>query len=158
MEDSFVFDEYQISHKGEWGYSCKKDGVEIWQFSGRGYLYTDILRISDKIFFGTAGFGGYFYILNLSTGNPILSLRTGGTTVVKQCGALCYLYTGVGGRKSRLACLNVSDGRILEDIELPGTASDDSVLKLHENNVYTVTFQYKECYVENAILSCISLN
>lgn len=158
VEDSFVFDEYQISHKGEWGYSCKKDGVEIWQFSGRGYLYTDILRIYDKIFFGTAGFGGYFYILNLSTGNPILSLRTGGTTVIKQRGDLFYIYTGVGKRKSKLACINASDGRILEDIELPGIASCESVLELHENSIYTVTFQYKKGYVENAILSCISLN
>lgn len=158
IEDSFVFDEYQISHKGEWGYSCKKDDVEIWRFSGRGYLYTDIFRRSDQIYFGTAGSGGYFYILNISTGNSILSLRTGGTTVIKQRGACCYLYTDVGRRKSRLACVNLSDGRILEDIELPGTASVDSVLGLHEDSIYTITFQFKKGAVENAVLSCISLN
>lgn len=158
MEDPFVFGEYQISHQQEWGYSCKKDGIEIWKFSGRGYLYTEIFKRSDQIYFGTAGLGGYFYILNINTGNPILKLRTGGTTVIKQCGDYVYLYTDVGRKKSGLACVNLSDGKILEDIELPGAASIDSVLEVYENKAYTITFQYKNNAVEHAVLSCILLN
>ena len=146
-----MFGEYQISHQQEWGYSCKKDGIEIWKFSGRGYLYTEIFKRSDQIYFGTAGLGGYFYILNINTGNPILKLRTGGTTVIKQCGDYVYLYTDVGRKKSGLACVNLSDGKILEDIELPGAASIDSVLEVYENKAYTITFQYKNNAVEHAV-------
>lgn len=102
--------------------------------------------------------GGYFYILNINTGNPILKLRTGGTTVIKQCGDYVYLYTDVGRKKSGLACVNLSDGKILEDIELPGAASIDSVLEVYENKAYTITFQYKNNAVEHAVLSCILLN
>ena len=43
VEDSFVLNEYQVRHKGEWGYICQKDGQDIWTFGGRGYLYTDLL-------------------------------------------------------------------------------------------------------------------
>ena len=158
VEDPFVFGEYQISHQQEWGYSCKKDGIEIWKFSVRAYLHTEIFKISDQIYFGTAGLGGYFYILNINTGNPILKLRTGGTTVIKQCGDYVYLYTDVGRKKSGLACVNLSDGKILEDIELPGAASIDSGLEVYENKAYTITFQYKNNAVEHAVLSCILLN
>ena len=36
VEDSFVLNEYQVRHKGEWGYICQKDGQDIWKFGGRG--------------------------------------------------------------------------------------------------------------------------
>lgn len=158
VEDSFTFEEYQIRHKGEWGYSCQKNGTEIWKFVGHGYLYTGMFRKADHLYFGTAGAGGYFYILDIHTGVPVLSLRTGGTTVILQRGSCGYLYTGVGKKKSQLICVDFSSGEIMDEIELPGTVSSYSVLGLWEDCIYTVTFQYKKGCVINAVFSCISLN
>ena len=160
VEDSFVLNEYQVRHKGEWGYICQKDGQDIWTFGGRGYLYTDMQREGDNLYFGTAGAGGYFYILNIHTGVPILSLRTGGTTVIQRRGSHAYLYTGVGQRKSQLICVDLISGSILDEIELPGIASDRSALGMRENHVYTITFTYKKRYgaVKDALYSCIALD
>lgn len=162
VEDSFVLNEYQVRHKGEWGYICQKDGQDIWKFGGRGYLYTDLRREGNNLYFGTAGAGGYFYILNIHTGVPILSLRTGGTTVIQRRGSHAYLYTGVGQRKSQLICVDLISGNILDEMELPGIASDDRVLGLWEDCIYTMTFEYKSKryydQVKNVIYSCIALD
>ena len=154
--------EYQVRHKGEWGYICQKDGQDIWTFGGRGYLYTDMQREGDNLYFGTAGAGGYFYILNIHTGVPILSLRTGGTTVIQRRGSHAYLYTGVGQRKSQLICVDLISGNILDEMELPGIASDVRVLGLWEDCIYTMTFEYKSKryydQVKNVIYSGIALD
>lgn len=161
-EDSFTLGEYQIRHKGQWGYICQKGGTDIWKFAGRAYLHTDMQREGDNLYFGTAGAGGYFYILNIHTGVPILSLRTGGTTVIQRRGSHAYLYTGVGQRKSQLICVDLISGNILDEMELPGIASDDRVLGLWEDCIYTMTFEYKSKryydQVKNVIYSCIALD
>ena len=59
--DDFVFGEYTISHYGEWGYACKKNGQLLWKKSLKGYLYTEIILDRGNIVFGTAGQGGHFY-------------------------------------------------------------------------------------------------
>lgn len=158
VEDSFTFGEYQVVHKGERGYACRKDGTQIWKFVGQGYLYTDIFRQADNLYFGTAGAGGGFYIIDICTGTPILSLRTGSTTVIQQRGSCSYIYTGIGKKKSRLLCVDISRGEILDEIELPGTASSYSVLGQWENYMYTVTYRYQKGCVKNAIFSCILLD
>lgn len=159
VEDAFSFGDYQIFHKGEWGYVCRKNGEALWKFSGHGYLYTEMFCKGDHLCFGTAGAGGYFYILDLPTGAPVLRLQTGGTTVVLQEGGRGYLYTGVGKRKSQLVCIDFSTGETLDTIDLPGTATADSVLGMWDGCIYTVTFQYEKWggSVRNAVFSCSSL-
>ena len=91
-----------------------------------GYLDVRRARVStptcsargDNLYFGTAGLAAIFYILNIHTGVPILSLRTGGTTVIQRRGSHAYLYTGVGQRKSQLICVDLISGSILDEIEL----------------------------------------
>lgn len=153
-DDIFVFNEYQIEHKGEWGYSCKKNNKIIWSFSGKGYLHTDICRWHDYVYFGTAGYGGYFYILDINNGRPILSLCTGGTSVVKRCGSRCYLYTA--GKRPQLLGVALSDGHIFDTVDLPGKVTDYSALGLCNHEIYAVSFEYKKGTLVNAILSCIS--
>ena len=77
--DSFSFGEYTVSHKGEWGYQCHKNGQLLWTKSLKGYLYTDIVLIGENIVFGTSGYGGHFYSLNLENGNVVFDFNTKGT-------------------------------------------------------------------------------
>lgn len=76
-EAPFAHGEYCISHKGEWGYECSINGEKIWQFRGYAWLYTDIHFWNDRVFFGTSGQGGYFYVLDLETGEPLTKRRNG---------------------------------------------------------------------------------
>ena len=156
IEDSFAIGDYTISHKGEWGYTCEKDGVKIWDFSGRAYLYTDILQWNNRVYFGTAGQGGYFYILDLESGQPILSLRTGGTVDIKRRGAYCYLYAGK--QKPQVVCVDLASGKVCDSADLPGKLSGYDVLGFHDDKLYTITFQYKEGRVSKAIFSCVSID
>ena len=84
------------------------------------------------------------------------------TTVIQRRGSHAYLYTGVGQRKSQLICVDLTSGSILDEIELPGIASDDRVLGLWEDCIYTMTFEYKSKryydQVKNAVYSCIALD
>ena len=78
--DDFIFGEYTISHYGEWGYMCKKNGQLLWKKSLKGYLYTEIVLNQNNIVFGTAGQGGHFYSLNIDTGDIIFDFNTKGTS------------------------------------------------------------------------------
>lgn len=152
-EASYRFGEYEVQHKGEWGYLCKAGKQKIWEFNGRGYLYTDIRKWQDRIFFGTAGCGGYFYILDLQSGTPIMTLRTGGTTVIGQNHSLCYLFQC--GTKPQLLCVDLTQGRVVDSIILPGKATDYSALTYADGHIYTVTFRYCRGELCGAFLNCV---
>jgi hypothetical protein len=53
VEASFTHEGYEISHKGNFGYQCRRNGEKIWEFRSQGYLYTDICFRADRVFFGT---------------------------------------------------------------------------------------------------------
>ena len=154
--DSYTFGNYVIEHSGEWGYLCKEGNQTLWKFSGRGYLYTDIYRVGNNIFFGTAGQGGYFYILDIRTGIPILSLKTGGTTQIEQNGYHCYILTRFP--KTSLLCIDLLTGDIVDSQELPGTANDYGRLRFHGGQIYAVTFQYKKGRLQNALMTCVYID
>ena len=73
-----------------------------------------------------------------------------------------HIYTGVGQRKSQLICVDLISGGVLDEMELPGIASDVRVLGLWEDCIYTMTFEYKSKryydQVKNVIYSCIALD
>lgn len=156
VDDSFQFGEYRISHKGQWGYSCHKNGVHLWDFPGRAYLYTDIFCYENHLYFGTAGQGGYFYILNLEDGKPILALKTGGTATFVRRDS--HVFLTVGGKQSQLVEVDLCSGQICDAVDLLEKVSDDSPLTVYGDKAYTVSFKfYRNGVLKKAILTCIGL-
>lgn len=140
-EGVYHFGEYTIRHKGEWGYICNVADQPVWEFSGRGYLYTKISRHQDSLFFSTAGHGGYFYLLDIHTGKPILNINTGGTAAIVEKSGLCYFL----GKKPQpqLYCVDLDKGCIRETLSLPGSPERHSVLHIWKDKLYATTFEYK---------------
>ena len=113
--DDFIFDEYIISHKGNWGFECRKNGKFVWEFAGKGYLYTEIKRYNNVIVFGTAGRGGHFYGLDLISGDIVFDVDTKGTA--KYCYKDGFFYVYRCGKSGRLLKINLW-GSIEDDIKL----------------------------------------
>ena len=146
----YYFGDYTISHTSQWSYVCKRDGEEVWRFKSYAWRYTIIERYLDNIYFGTAGQGGYFYLLNLHTGQPLLKLKTGGT-VNLDTRRENKLYLLQQDKKAYLVCIDLNDGAILERLELPGKADQHSAVKRIGNTVHCVTFTYKGGPVKDAM-------
>lgn len=155
--DSFEFDDYTIEHVGQWGYACKKGGKDLWVFKGRAYLYTYFMRYCNNLYFGTAGMGGYFYILNIETGEPLLSLKTGGTRRIAVKDNLCFIVTST--KKPELLCIDLSSGDILDRIVLPGKGELYGGIALIDGRIYAVTFEFdKRGVMLHAWFNCVELD
>ena len=146
----YYFEDYTISHTSQWSYICKKAKETVWKFKGYAWRYTTIERFGDNIYFGTAGQGGYFYLLNLHTGAPLLKLKTGGTINI-YARRENRLYLLQQEKKAYLVCIDLSDGTILERLELPGKAHQDSAIRLIGDTIHCVTFTYKGGPVKEAL-------
>ena len=116
-----------LSHLGNIRFATKANGG-ISVKRRNGYLEIRWARISahryaargrQSVFSGQPELAATFTFCNIHTGVPILSLRTGGTTVIQRRGSHAYLYTGVGQRKSQLICVDLISGNILDEMELP---------------------------------------
>ena len=142
LSEVYQFGEYTISHRGEWNYVCRHNGEEIWTFRAYAWRYTEICSFGERIFFGTAGQGGYFYLLDLKTGVPVLKLKTGGTARWIQREDRLYLLQQE--KKARLLCIDLHEGAILESVQLPGKVSVHSALDLIGNTVHGVSFVYQK--------------
>lgn len=155
VEADFCHDGYCISHKGNFGYRCVKDGELLWEFRGQGYLYTDICFRADRVFFGTAGQGGYFYVLDLKTGEPLAKIKTGGTASFVTAENCCYVLTNE--KATKLLCVDLTDGSIRSGVELQGRSSVYSRLRLMDGKVHAITFSYKNRALQQAIWNCIEV-
>lgn len=154
-EASFTFGEYCISHKGNFGYRCTLDGKILWDFQGQGYLYTDICALKNRVFFGTAGQGGYFYMLDLQTGEALAKIKTGGTASFVTAGNCCYVLSN--DKTARLLCVSLTDGSTLREIVLPGKSNVYSRLDLMDGKIHAITFLYKNRVLQQAVWNCIAL-
>lgn len=154
-EDSFCFDDYCISHKGMSGYKCEKQGNTIWTFQGRAYLHTEIEQYHDHIFFGTAGSGGYFYVLDVNTGKTVASIKTGGTRCIERVDNRCYFLQRAG--KTSVLCVDLQNGQIIDQIVLPGKASDYSRLCIVDNRLHSITFQSRDGRLSHAFWNIVQL-
>lgn len=158
VSETFNLGEYTISQRGNWGYTCQKNEEEIWRFTGKAYLYTNINRWNNRVFFGTAGFGGYFYILDVETGSPITAINTGGTRyVVHKDGFVYFLKNKEAHTLGELCCVDLLDGKIINTLSLQGTVTLHSKLQLIGDNLHAVTFNYSRGHLREAVLSCISI-
>lgn len=155
VEASFSHDGYEISHKGDFGYQCTKDGETIWEFRGQGYLYTDICFRENRVFFGTAGQGGYFYVLDLETGEPLTKIKTGGTASFAVKDGCCYVLTNE--KTAKLLCVDLKDGRYRDELELPGRASVYSRLFLAESRIHIITFSVRRRILQHSYWNCSTI-
>lgn len=154
-EAQFVFGEYRICHKGKCGYVCMKNGELLWEFTGKGYLYTEVVCWKNRVMFGTAGRGGYFYILDIDTGFPIVSLKTGGTRCFIHLDNLCYVLSNT--RHACLLCVDLSNDTIIDQCELPGKATVNSKLVYLGENLHAITFDYRNSELKGAFWNKINI-
>lgn len=147
--------EYTILHKGNWGYICMKDHSKLWEFTGRAYLYTDMIRWNDRLFFGTGGQGGYFYVLDIQTGVPLTAIKTGGTQCIIHADNHCYVLSNE--KKGQLLCIDLLDGRIVSKCDLPGTADLKSRITRIDNHIHAITFNGPRSQPKSMTWSCIEI-
>ena len=149
VESMFSFGDHTISHKGACGYICHRKGIPIWTFQGKAYLYTDIFRWQDHIYFSTAGRGGEFYILDLHTGQLLLKIDTGGTRCLARRGSLCYILCHSPKECSgKVLCIDVEHCKIVAEQQLDGCVTSNSKLQLIDKTLHAITFQYAHSKLE----------
>ena len=152
----FRFGKYEISKSGNWGYSCRYGGEQIWTFKGKAYLATDIFLFQDHLFWGTSGAGGFFYLVELKTGELLLSIPTGSTKGFIIDEDRCYI--GVQGKKaSNVLCISLSKGSVLQSYPIEGLFSDYSKLHKHENNLFVTSFIRQKNQQGKIIVSMIEV-
>lgn len=155
VEEAFDFGKCRIEHKGNCGYVCKTNGIPMWEFRGKAYLYTDIVQWNNRVFFGTAGNSGYFYVLDIESGKNLVSIKTGGTRSFVQLGNLCYILSNE--KNAQLLCIDLSSGRTIGHCDLPGTATVNSKIAIVDNLIQTITYDFAGQIPRSAIWSCIEL-
>ena len=148
------FADHTISQRGNWGYTCEKNGHEIWSFAGRAYQYTDIFMRNGRIYWGTAGMGGYFYVFDLETGDPVISVKTGGTRNFVQMDDLCFV---AQKDPSKLLCIDLMRGEIVSECALPGRVTVNSRIAMIGRDIHVITFEYRKDKLLHAIWSCCSI-
>ena len=148
-------DDYCIKARGQSSYVCESNGQRSWTFTGQAYLYTPIYRYADNICFGTAGKGGWVYIISLKTGEVITKIKTGGTVSIVQIGGLCFFLANLP--KATLLCVDLLTGEILQEVSVRGI-SEYSTLYLLDKKLHTITFEYRNRILVNAIWHCFSLD
>lgn len=155
VEAPYCFGEYTVAHKGNCGYICMKKGAKIWEFVGKAYLYTDIVRWNNRLIFGTAGNSGYFYVLDIENGKPQVCIKTGGTRNFVLIGNLCYVLSN--SKNAQLLCIDLSVCRITTQCDLPGIATSNSRLTIEDNHIHAITFEFTKSQLKGAIWSCLEI-
>ena len=147
--------EYTVLHKGNWGYVCQKESSKLWEFTGRAYLYTDFVLWKDRLFFGTGGQGGYFYLLDIHSGKPLAAINTGGTRCIVHEDNLCYFLAN--DKRARFFCVDLNDGKTVSQCDLPGKANLDSRVTKIGDRIHVITFTPPQSKSEGFIWSCIEI-
>ncbi len=156
LEKKSAYPEWQlgdcrIRYDAEHILTCTKNGEEVWKFRMRAYLYTPVRQWQDLIYFGTAGNGGYLYILRLETGEVIAAIKTGGTVHIAQEEGFCYVLANTPS--ARLLKVEMASGSVVEEIPLPGKAYYSS-LRLMDGEVHAITYTYKNGRLAQTVWSC----
>lgn len=155
VEEPKHLGEFTIHHKGNWGYICMKEHAKVWEFTGRAYLYTEMMRWKDRLFFGTGGYGGYFYVLDINNGLPLASIKTGGTRSFAHVDNVCYVLKNE--KKAKLLCIDLSNGKTMAECELPGVAALDSRIAMIDNHIHVITFNFLRSEPVGFTWSCVKI-
>lgn len=147
--------EFTIFHKGNCGYICMREKSKLWEFTGKAYLYTDMVRWKDRLIFGTGGNGGYFYVLDIHNGTLLVAIKTGGTRCFVHVDNLCYILKNE--KKAQLLCIDLSDGRTVSQCDLPGLATIDSRITMIDGQIHVITFNNSRLKSKGFTWSCIKI-
>ena len=154
--DDFIFEDYRIAHQGAWGYVCFKNEEAIWKKSLKGYLYTDIIRNGQNIVFGTAGYGGHFYSLDIDSGEIIFDFNTKGTSSFF-CVNDSYYFCSREKKNSKLYRIDFR-GNVLDSLEIPGSYRDyNCPITLSDNLICVITLLEKKREYFTPIINCVAL-
>lgn len=156
VNDDFAFGDRTISHHKACGFICRNAGREEWKINCRGYLYTNILPCHDCVLFGTAGMGGHFYAVELSSGAIKCDVNTGGTGSFILSGENVYLLSR-GSKDSKLLEISTDTWKIREECTIAGTVSSYSRLALEGDLLYAVSFRYKGNLPRQAYMNVIKI-
>lgn len=155
VENPQQLGEFTILHKGNFGYICKQENTQLWEFTGRAYLYTEMMRWENRLFFGTGGYGGYFYVLDIRNGLPLVSIKTGGTRCLVHVDNLCYVLKNE--KTAQLLCIDLSDGRTVSQCDLPGIATLESRITMIDNLIHVITFNISHSKSDGFTWSCVKM-
>lgn len=155
IEKEYTFGDYTVCHRGQCSYKCFLSGVEQWQLSCRGYLYTEMMLHNGNLFFGTDGNGGHFYVVNLKSGEVVADINTGGTNHLMGEGETRFALKL--GETCSLIEVSLTDGSIKDSINLHGCANSYSRIFLHGEGIFVTTFLKKAGYFSSPIISYIDL-
>lgn len=155
--DPFLFDRFLIEHKGAYGFVCR-DAVtkeKLWTLTAQGYLYTDMVRIGDRVLFGTAEHGGFVYCIDLPTGKIAYQINTRGTAKI-QFGEgffVCYELGKVG----KLLLVETETGQILDSAPLYKTSIKCPLFLMNNRDIFIVSFRKNGKDSSEAVLSKYSV-
>ena len=118
IKDGIRFDDYVIEYNKKSTIVCKRFGTNeiLWKIKLIGFLYTEIERKGDTIFWGTAGKGGSFYAVDLESGKIITLYRNGDSSNYKWYNDNVVLKS----TKGSLSLLNPYTGKEVSNLDLDG--------------------------------------
>lgn len=144
----FEFGEYRITQSKECTYICYYRNRFLWNFCAKGYLYTDMYCWKDRLYFGTGGQGGYFYLLDIQTGQVLQAIRTLGTNHFAQNDGKCYV---LGNKKNAVLYeISLENASILSETPIKGTATIKSALQLINGEIHCITYKLSNHNVSEA--------
>lgn len=151
-EESVSYGDYEFRLYGNCGYQCidKKSGRVLWKNKHQGYRYTDFEIKDDKVFFGTAGFGGKLYCYDLYSGEIICNINTHGTS------AYIWHNNNIFCRdeKGNLILVDPYENKIVECFKMRGQIPYHSVFTIIDDYLYTLT---SETETGLKFVNCIDL-
>ena len=127
----------------------------LWKLRCRGYLYADIQMAGDCVLILTAGAGGHFYAVRLTTGEVLCDINNGGTKQFVLDVDRVYLLSRKGG--SRALAVSTKDWKPLWEESLQHTVSTSSRFAVRDGVLYAVTFRYKNRLPAEAYLETLPL-
>ena len=155
VNDSFLFDDYTVSHEGQCGFVCTRGGETLWKLRCQGYLYADMQMAGDCVLILTAGAGGHFYAVRLTTGEVLCDINTGGTKQFVLDVDCVYLLSRKGGNRARV--VSTKDWKTLWEESLQHTVSTSSRFTVRDGALYAVVFRYKNRLPAEAYLETLPL-
>lgn len=155
VNDSFRFDDFTVSHEGQCGFVCTRGGETLWKLRCQGYLYADMQMAGDCILILTAGAGGHFYAVHLTTGEVLCDINTGGTKQFVLDVDRVYLLSRKGG--NRALVVSTKDWKTLWEESLQHTVSTSSRFAVRGGTLHAVTFRYKNRLPVEAYLETLPL-
>lgn len=155
-EKDIVFGDFTIHHEGAFGFSCYHKGERRWKINCQGYLYTPMELYKERfLMFGTAGYGGRFYNVDIENGEKLSEIKTNGTThYIKDGDARLML---VLGKKAGVIHYLCTSGEVTETISVPGIVQSDCLIYKYKDKLFVTSFEYKKGEACRALMTCITV-